>query len=59
VTPRDDQQDRELLQRISGRDRRALEQLYFAYQPRLMQFLYRLCTRREVLEEAINDGEFN
>lgn len=55
MIPRDDQQDRELLQRIVGRDRRALEHLFLAYQPRLMPFLSRVSRRRDVLEEAIND----
>lgn len=55
MSPRDDQQDRELLRRIAQRDRRALERLYLAYQPRLMQFLSRLCSQREALEEAVND----
>jgi len=55
MSPRDDQQDRELLRRIAQRDRRALERLYLAYQPRLMQFLGRLCSQRETLEEAVND----
>lgn len=55
MSPRDDQHDLELLRRVAGADRRALEQLYLAYQPRLMQFLSRLCSQREVLEEAVND----
>jgi RNA polymerase sigma-70 factor, ECF subfamily len=55
MSPRDDQQDRELLRRIAQRDRHALEHLYLAYQPRLMQFLARLCSQRETLEEAVND----
>lgn len=29
--------------------------LYRAYQPRLLQFLSRLCSQRDLLEEAIND----
>jgi RNA polymerase sigma-70 factor, ECF subfamily len=55
MTPRDDQHDRELLRRIVARDRHALERLYRAYQPRLLQFLSRLCSQRDLLEEAIND----
>ncbi len=55
MTPRDDQTDRELLRRIAAADRSALERLYLAYQPRMMQFLTRLSSRREILEEAIND----
>ena len=55
MIPRDDQVDRELLRRIAAADRSALERLYLAYQPRLMQFLTRLSSRREILEEAVND----
>jgi RNA polymerase sigma-70 factor, ECF subfamily len=55
MTPRDDLLDRDLLRRIAARDRHALERLYLAYQPRLMQFLSRLSSQRDVLEEAIND----
>jgi RNA polymerase sigma-70 factor (ECF subfamily) len=55
MSPREDQQDRELLRRIVQRDRQALERLYQAYQPRLMQFLARICSQREPLEEAVND----
>ncbi len=51
----DDVHDRELLRRVAARDRRALEQLYLEYQRRLLQFLSRLTSQRETLEEAIND----
>jgi RNA polymerase sigma-70 factor (ECF subfamily) len=52
---RDDARDRELLQQIVAGDRRALERLYFNYHGRLAQFLTRLTSRRDAIEEAIND----
>ena len=52
---RDDRLDRELLRSVSSGDARALEHLYLEYHRRLLQFLSRLSSRREALEEAIND----
>ena len=52
---RDDQLDRELLRLVATGDARSLEHLYLEYHRRLLQFLSRLSTQREVLEEAIND----
>jgi len=52
---RDDRLDRELLQRVAARDSRALEHLYLEYHRRLLQFLSRLSSQRDALEEAIND----
>jgi len=52
---RDDTRDRELLQQIAAGERRALERLYFSYHGRLGQFLSRLTTRRDAIDEAIND----
>jgi RNA polymerase sigma-70 factor (ECF subfamily) len=52
---RDDRRDRALLQQIAARNTRALETLYLDYHQRLLQFLSRLSSRREVREEAIND----
>jgi RNA polymerase sigma-70 factor (ECF subfamily) len=52
---RDDRLDRELLRSVADGDSRALEHLYLEYHRRLLQFLSRLSSRREVLEEAIND----
>ncbi|MGH8142098.1 MAG: RNA polymerase sigma factor, partial [Steroidobacteraceae bacterium] len=52
---RNDCADRELLRRIAGADSRALEQLYRGYHRRLLQFLSRLTSRNEILQEAIND----
>jgi RNA polymerase sigma-70 factor, ECF subfamily len=52
---RDDRLDRELLREVAAGDSRALEHLYLEYHRRLLQFLSRLSTRREALEEAIND----
>src|SRR5580698_10876039 len=52
---RDDRLDRELLRLVAAQDSRALEHLYLEYHRRLLQFLSRLSSRREALEEAIND----
>jgi RNA polymerase sigma-70 factor (ECF subfamily) len=52
---RDDRLDRELLRSVANGDARALEHLYLEYHRRLLQFLSRLSSRREALEEAIND----
>jgi RNA polymerase sigma-70 factor (ECF subfamily) len=52
---RDDRLDRELLRQVAAQDARALEQLYLEYFRRLLQFLSRLSSQRETLEEAIND----
>jgi len=52
---RDDRLDRELLRLIASGDARSLEHLYLEYHRRLLQFLSRLSSRREALEEAIND----
>ena len=52
---RDDRLDRELLRRVAAQDSRALEHLYLEYHRRLLQFLSRLSSQRDALEEAIND----
>ena len=52
---RDDRLDRELLQLVAAQDSRALEHLYLEYHRRLLQFLSRLSSQRDALEEAIND----
>jgi RNA polymerase sigma-70 factor (ECF subfamily) len=52
---RDDRLDRELLRLVAAQDSRALERLYVEYYRRLLQFLSRLSSRREALDEAIND----
>lgn len=52
---RDDRLDRELLRLVAARDSRALQQLYMEYHRRLLQFLSRLSSQRDALEEAIND----
>ena len=44
-----------LLRQVAAGDRVAFESLYNAYFGRLSRFLGRLTTRREVIEEAIND----
>jgi RNA polymerase sigma-70 factor, ECF subfamily len=52
---RDDRLDRELLRLIAAQDSNALHHLYMEYYRRLLQFLARLSSQREALEEAIND----
>ncbi len=44
-----------LLERIGARDRRAFEQLYRAYHPRLTRFLTNLLRRPHLVEEVLND----
>lgn len=44
-----------LLARIAQRDRRAFEQLYRIYHPRLTRFLSAILRRPQLVEEALND----
>ena len=50
--------DRQLIARVATRDRAAFQALYFAYHKRLSRFLMRVCSRREIAEEVINDTMF-
>src|ERR1700677_2871430 len=52
---RDDRLDRELLRLVAAQDSNALQHLYMEYHRRLLQFLSRLSSQRDALEEAIND----
>ncbi|HEY3730539.1 MAG TPA: sigma-70 family RNA polymerase sigma factor [Steroidobacteraceae bacterium] len=52
---RDDRLDRELLRQIAAQDSHALQHLYLEYYRRLLQFLSRLSSQRDALDEAIND----
>jgi RNA polymerase sigma-70 factor (ECF subfamily) len=52
---RDDRLDRELLRLVASGDTRSLEHLYLEYHRRLLQFLSRVSSNREALDEAIND----
>ncbi len=47
--------ERRLLSRVADGDRRAFEQLYFAYQPRLMRFVARMVRCENSAEEVVND----
>ena len=47
--------DGELLSVVAAGDRRALEELYLGYHPRLARFLSRFTQRYENIEEIIND----
>lgn len=51
----EDENDRNLLRRISDGDADAFRQLYFDYYKRLARFLVRFTRRPEDLEEVIND----
>lgn len=55
LSTQDDQIDQELLRLVGCGDSQALERLYARYHRRLLQFLWRLRSQREPLEEAIND----
>ena len=50
-----DSREAALLRQVAAGDRAAFESLYSEYFGRLSRFLGRLTTRREVIEEAIND----
>lgn len=53
--PSGDDYERELLQRTAAHDRRAFEDLYYAYHRRLARFLTRMTRHPELAEEIIND----
>lgn len=48
-------EDIELVGRIVHRDRRAFDDLYRAYQPRLSRFLLSILRRASLVEEVLND----
>jgi|SRR5690348_7342816 len=48
--------DASLIRQITKRDRRAFEQLYRAYHPRLTRFLTNLLRRPHLVEEVLNDA---
>jgi RNA polymerase sigma-70 factor, ECF subfamily len=50
-----DSREAVLLRQVAAGDRPAFESLYSEYFGRLSRFLGRLTTRREVIEEAVND----
>jgi len=47
--------DAALIGRIVGKDRRAFEELYRAYHPRLTRFLMQMLRRPQLVEEVLND----
>jgi RNA polymerase sigma factor (sigma-70 family) len=56
VTPAPSQaEEARLIRRIAGGDRRAFEDLYRLYHPRLARFLSGLLRKPEVIEEVLND----
>ncbi len=50
-----DEEDLDLIDRVSAGDVRAFEALYRAYHPRLTRFLSSMTARRPVVEESLND----
>jgi RNA polymerase sigma factor (sigma-70 family) len=48
-------EDLNLLVRIRGGDRRAFEELYKIYQPRLARFLFNLVRRPQLVDEVLDD----
>jgi len=48
-------EERELLERVRGRELAAFERLYRLYQPRLTRFLSNIVQRPQVLEEVVDD----
>lgn len=47
--------ERELLDRVSGKDVHAFEELYRIYQPRLARFVNNLVQRPQLVEEVLDD----
>jgi RNA polymerase sigma-70 factor, ECF subfamily len=50
-----DARDRACLSATAGRDRVAFEELYRRYHPRLARFLHRFTSRRDLVDDVIND----
>jgi RNA polymerase sigma-70 factor (ECF subfamily) len=48
----------QLLRGIARKDREAFEELYYAYYPRLFQYIYKLTRRPELVEEVLDDVMF-
>ena len=48
-------EERELIERVRGRELAAFERLYRLYQPRLTRFLSNLVQRPQVLDEVVDD----
>ena len=48
-------EERELIERVRGRELAAFERLYRLYQPRLTRFLSNVVHRPQVLEEVVDD----
>jgi RNA polymerase sigma-70 factor (ECF subfamily) len=48
-------EERELIERVRGRELAAFERLYRLYQPRLTRFLSNMVQRPQVLEEVVDD----
>jgi RNA polymerase sigma factor (sigma-70 family) len=55
ATRPDPNDDARLITRIAGRDRRAFDDLYRRYHPRLTRFLINLVRRPQLVEEVLDD----
>ena len=55
VDPLTDGDERDLVWRIAARDLDAMRDLYFLYHRRLARFLASITTRRELLDEIVNE----
>lgn len=55
MTPVDKNSELELVGRLKGRDGDAFDEVYAAYNPRLFNFLARLCRRRDVAEDLLEE----
>jgi RNA polymerase sigma-70 factor, ECF subfamily len=55
VEPATDARERELLSRVAARDRDAMRDFFLLYHRRLTRFLARVTSRRELVEEIVND----
>lgn len=49
------QQAASLMRAVANKDRRAFEQIYYLYSPRLGRYLMRLLKRHELVDEVLND----
>ena len=51
----DDRRERQLLERITHRDREAFDELFKVYHPRLFRFVFRMTASYRTADELVND----
>src|SRR5262245_58163396 len=56
VEPDTEVGERDLLSRIAARDSAAMRDFYFHYHRRVARFVARITSRRELVEEIVNDA---